>query len=137
MEEKLSDAFGGRNFVAGAFVRLDIGIVEKRFAFLDPDESVRNVRFASSDRFYLAALQLDAGFVALENVKIAEGFAIKDRLGRHDRASGRAAKLGGAVGRILWSELVGELSGDDFAQSDIGERGTWGRFDERTMAQPQ
>ena len=134
VKKKLSHALGCRDFVAGALVRLNIGVIKKRFAFFDADESVGDVRLPGPNRFDLAALELDAGFVALENVKIAERFAVEDRLGRHKRASGRAAKLSGAVGGSLGGQLVSEFAGDDFAQRDVGERRTWSCFDERTMA---
>src|SRR5438270_6685309 len=83
MKEKFSDAFRRRDFMARAFVRLDIGIIKKRFALLDADERVGDVGLAGADRFYFAAFEFDAGFVALEDVKIAERFAVEDRLGRH------------------------------------------------------
>jgi hypothetical protein len=71
--------------VARFFVGLDVGIVEKRFAVLDPREGVANVGLSSADGFNFAAFQLNASLVALENVKIAQRLAVKDRLGRHDR----------------------------------------------------
>src|SRR5205085_8475881 len=83
VEQKFPNAFRGGNFVAGALVRLDIGVVEECFAFLNSDKRVGNVGLAGADRFDLAALELDAGFVALEDVKIAQRFAVEDRLGRH------------------------------------------------------
>ena len=71
--------------MTGFFVRLNVGVVEKSLAVLYPRESVADVGFAGPNRFNLAALQLDTGFVALEDMKIAERLAIEDRLGRHDR----------------------------------------------------
>jgi len=150
VKEKFSHAFRGGNFVARAFVRLNVGIVKKGLTFLDPNEGVGNVRLAGADRFYFTAFELDAGFVALENVKIAERFAVEDRLGRHrleDNTGGTpvgrtaetavlrdAALRSSAVGGRLRGELVGELAGDDFAQRDVGEGGTRSGFDKRTMA---
>jgi hypothetical protein len=91
MKEKFSDAFGGRNFVARFFVGLNVGVVEKRFTVVDPRECVADVGFAGANRFNFAAFQLDAGFVAIENVKIAKRLAIKNRLGGH----GSRAERGG------------------------------------------
>ncbi len=71
--------------MTGFFVGLNVSIVEKRLAVLDPRESITDVGLAGADGFNLAAFQLDTGFVALEDVKIAERLAIKDRLGGHDR----------------------------------------------------
>src|SRR5688572_21243196 len=83
MKKEPADALGRRNFDAGLGVRLDIGVVEKRLAFLDAHKGVTDVGLAGTDRFDLTAFQLDARLVALEDVEIAQGLAIKDRLGRH------------------------------------------------------
>ena len=98
VEQKFADSFRGGNFMAGALVGLDVGVVEERFAILDPGEGVADVGFAGTDRFDLAALEFDAGFVALENVKIAQRFAIENRLGRHDRQRTGSETNLGAVG---------------------------------------
>ena len=66
------------------FVGLNVGVVEKRFPVFNPGKGVADIGFAGADGFDLAALELDAGFVAFENVKIAQRFAVEDRLGRHD-----------------------------------------------------
>ena len=60
MEQKFAHSFGCRNFVTCAFVRLDVGVIEKGFAILDPREGVVDVGFAGADRFDLAAFQFDA-----------------------------------------------------------------------------
>src|SRR5262249_41902174 len=86
MQEKFADTFCARDFVTRFFVWLYVGVVEKRFVVLDSRERVTNVGFAGADGLDLAAFELDAGLVALENVKIAQRLAIKDRLGGHDRA---------------------------------------------------
>ena len=86
MKQKFAHSFGGWNFVARFFVRLNIGVEEERFPVFDPGEGVADVRFARANRFYFAALELNARFVAVQNMKIAERLAIKDRLGGHDRA---------------------------------------------------
>src|SRR5260370_29133610 len=72
--------------MTGFFVGLNVGVIEKRFAILNSGESVADVGFAGPNGFYFAAFQLDAGFAAIEDVKIAQRLAIKDRLSGHDRA---------------------------------------------------
>jgi hypothetical protein len=69
--------------MTGTGVGLDVSIVEKSFAVLDASKGVADVGFADADRFDLASFQLDTGLVALEDVKIAQRLAIKDRLGGH------------------------------------------------------
>jgi len=69
--------------VTGTLVGLDVGIIEEGFTVLDAREGVVNVGFAGPDRFDLAALKLEAGFVALENMKIAQRLAVENRLGSH------------------------------------------------------
>ena len=71
--------------MAGAFVRLNIGVVKKGFAIFDSRESIADVCLAGADGFDLAALQLDTGFVALKNVIIAQRLAINNRLRRHTK----------------------------------------------------
>src|SRR5947207_217035 len=124
--------------MTGPLVWLDVGIMEKRFAPLDANKGVTDIRFARANRLNLAALQLDAGLVAFKNVKIAERFAIEDRLGRHDRASARDTRLLSTVGgRLLRRQLPSELASNDLSKSDVAERSTRSGFDERPMAQPQ
>src|ERR1700675_767286 len=76
--------------MTGFFVGLNVSIIEKRFAVLDPRESITDVGFAGADGFYFAAFQLDACFVAIEDMKIAKRLAIKDRLGGHGSRAKRA-----------------------------------------------
>ena len=84
MEQEPPHAFWMRNILAGLGVRLDVGVIKKGLAFLDAHERVADIRFAGADRFDLAAFQLNAGFVAFENMKIAQRLAIEDRLGGHE-----------------------------------------------------
>jgi hypothetical protein len=113
VEEELAYALRRGNLVARALIRLDVGAVEKGFAFFDPGEGVADIGFAGADRFDLAALQFDASLVALEDVKIAERLAIENGLSGHGRrgpARETQLRLGGRVFELL----VGELAGDDF-----------------------
>ena len=59
VQEEASHAFRRRDFVAGLLVGLDVGVVEKGLAFLDPGKGVADICFAGADRFDLAAFQLD------------------------------------------------------------------------------
>ena len=97
MEQKFADPFGRRNFVTGALVRLDVRVVEKGFAILDSGEGVVDVGFSSADRFYLAAPELEPGFIALKNVEIAKRLTVENRLGSHNRA------MSAKIRRRLWT----------------------------------
>ena len=54
MQQQFADALCYRDFVAGFFVRLDIGVIKKSFAIFDSRESIADVRLACPDRFDLA-----------------------------------------------------------------------------------
>src|SRR5690349_1233722 len=49
VEQKFARAFRRWNFVTGFFVRLNVGVVEKRFTTLDASKSVADVRFAGAN----------------------------------------------------------------------------------------
>src|SRR5437773_3867170 len=83
MQQQFADPFRGWNFVARFFVRLDVGVVQEGFAIFDSGKSIANIGLTCADRFNFAAFQLDAGFIALENVKITQCLAVDDRLSRH------------------------------------------------------
>ena len=55
MQQKFTDTFCGRDFVAGLLVWLNVGVIEKRFAVLDPCEGVADIGLAGPDGFYFAA----------------------------------------------------------------------------------
>ena len=97
MQQQFADALCDRNFVAGFFVWLDIGVIKKSLAIFDARECIADVRLACPDRFDLAPLQFDARFVALENAIIAERFAIDNRFARH--ICTRFSSLGEAIFR--------------------------------------
>jgi hypothetical protein len=83
VQQQFANPFRGRNFVAGAFVRLNVGVVKKRFAVFDSREGIADVCLACPDRFDLATLKLNAGFITLENTVVAERLAINDGFARH------------------------------------------------------
>lgn len=87
VQEEFANALRAWNFVARFFIRLNIRVVEKRFSFFDARECVADISFAGADRLDFAALELDAGFVTLKNVKVAQGLAIENRFGGHIRAT--------------------------------------------------
>ena len=62
MQEQLARALGIVLLVTGAFVRLDIRVVQERFLVFDPREGVTQVSQAGADRFYLCAGEADTGF---------------------------------------------------------------------------
>jgi len=86
MQQKFANSFGSGNVMTGAFIRLDVGVVEESFTILNPGEGIADVGLAGTDRFDLAAFKLDTGFIALKNVKIPQRLTVQDRLGSHDRA---------------------------------------------------
>ena len=104
VEQKFADSFRGGNFMTCAFVGLDVGVVEESFTILNPGEGIADVGLAGMDRFDLAALELDAGFVALKNVKVAQRFTVQNRLGSHNRAM--SAKNQAASADALCSSKV-------------------------------
>ncbi len=139
MQQETARAFGGRNFVAGLRVGLDVGVVEERLAFLDAGKGVADVGFAGADRFDLAALQFNPGFVALENMKISQRFPVNDGIRRHKDTppvalAPQRGRLNAFRRLALRRQLVGELAGDDFAQGDIGEGRARHGFHERPMS---
>jgi hypothetical protein len=69
--------------VTCTFVGLDVGIIEEGLTILDAREGVVDVGFAGPDRFDLAAFEFKPGFVALKDMKIAQRFAVENRLGSH------------------------------------------------------
>ena len=83
VDQQFAYAFCGRNFVAGALVGLNVGILKERFAVLDSRERVTDVGLARADRFDFAALQLDARFVTVNDVIITQRFAIDDGFSCH------------------------------------------------------
>ena len=132
MQQKFANSFGSGNVMTGAFVRLDVSVVEESFTVLNPGEGITDVGLAGTYRFNLAAFELDAGFVALKNVKIPQRFTVQNRLGSHDRAM--SAKKSGAVGRrVLLFEA--EFACDDLLESDIGKRSARADLDHWPVAE--
>src|SRR6266436_3058577 len=83
MQQQFADAFCGRDFVTGAFVGLNVGVVKESFVVFDSRERIADICLARSDRFDLAAFQFDACFVAVENAIVAKRFAIGNRFACH------------------------------------------------------
>jgi hypothetical protein len=98
VQQKFAHTFGSRNFVTRLCVRLDISVIEKGFAIFNSRKSVADICLASADGLNLAALQLDASLVAIENVIVAQRLAIDDRLSRHIAQSPRGDQA--CVGRL-------------------------------------
>jgi hypothetical protein len=67
-------------------------------------------------------------------MKIAQRFAIENGLSGHGRR-GPARKTRLRLGGVLLHFFESQLAGDDFLESDIGEGGFWGCFDEGAMAE--
>src|SRR5918996_392691 len=136
MQQQFPNALCGRDFVAGAFVRLNIGVVKKGFAIFDSRESIADVCFARANGFNLAPLQLDASFVALENVIIAQRLAINNRLRRHTKH--RPDCLWNCLGAVrALKRLERQLACDDFLERNIGKRHPRRRLHHRPMSQTE
>jgi hypothetical protein len=141
VEQELANTLRRGNFETRALIWLDVGVVKKRLSIFNPRKGVADVGFAGPDRLYFAAFQLNASFIPLEDVKIAESFPIEDRLGRHEMKVAQATSLRGGArrstpangerGRLLgvggvgaWLDhFEGELSCDDFLQRNICKGG--------------
>src|ERR1044071_7911550 len=48
MQQKFADSLGGGNIMTGAFVRLDVGVVEEGLTVLNPGEGVADVGLAGT-----------------------------------------------------------------------------------------
>ena len=83
VEQQFANAFCSWNFVAGAFVGLNVSVVKERFAILDSRERITDIGLARADRLNLAALQLDARLVAVNDVIITQRLAIDNGLSCH------------------------------------------------------
>src|SRR5262245_15173466 len=146
MQQQFADAFRRRNFVAGFFVGLDISVVKEGFAIFDSRECIADVRLACSDRFYLAPFQLDARFVALENVIIAERFAIDDRFSPHVQTPQAKCAEDSARYSVSWEQMLGsvrrfferlvsQLASNNFLERNVGQRHPRGRLHQWSMSQ--
>ena len=60
-----------------------MGVVEKGFPVFDARECIVDVCLTRANGFDLATFELDASFIALEYMIIAERLAIDNRLSRH------------------------------------------------------
>ena len=56
MQQKFANSFGSGNVMTGAFIRLDVCVVEESFTVLNPGEGITDVGLAGTYRFNLAAL---------------------------------------------------------------------------------
>src|SRR4030095_261247 len=83
VQQQPADALCRWDFVAGAFVRLNVRVIKERFAIFDSGKRIADVGLAGANRFDLAPFQLDSRFVALKNMIIAERFPIDNRFARH------------------------------------------------------
>jgi hypothetical protein len=133
MQQQFADALCRRDFVAGFFVWLDIGVVKKGFAIFDSRERIADVRLACPDRFDFAPLQFDARFVSLKNPIIAERFAIDNRLSRHVQTPQAECAADSARYNASWKQMLGsvrrfferfvsQLAGNNFLERNVGQR---------------
>ncbi len=104
--------------LAGGLPWLDITAVEKNLMSLHACEGVRNIDFPGANRFDLGALELQPGFVFIEDVEIPTGLAVGGDFGTHlVEESARKGRF-----RLDRHRLVHELdlTFDDFGKGNIG-----------------
>jgi hypothetical protein len=83
VEEKLAWSVRLMLRMAGAIVRLDIGIVQKYFAVFDPGERVIEIGKSGSDRFDFGALQFDPSLDLVKDMVIVKRTPVGDDLNGH------------------------------------------------------
>jgi hypothetical protein len=83
VEEEFAAALWFVLRMTGAFVRLNIRVIEVNLIILDSGKGVVEVGEASPDRFDLGSLQRDAGFYLFENLIVMERASIGSDLGGH------------------------------------------------------
>jgi hypothetical protein len=83
VEEELATALRFVLRMTGAFVRLNIRVVEVNLAILDPGKGVVEIGKTGPDRFDLGSLQRDAGLYPIENLIVMERASIGSDLGGH------------------------------------------------------
>jgi hypothetical protein len=72
VQQQLPRAFSIVLLVAGAFVRLDVCVVEECFLVFDSREGVTQVGEAGTNRFYLGTSETDTGFELLQDLVIVK-----------------------------------------------------------------
>lgn len=136
MQQQFGDAFCGRDFVTGAFVGLNVGVVKESFVVFDSRERIADICLARSDRFDLAAFQFDACFVALENAIVAKRLRlvidslaiVRARPARVTRALAPRMCQGLSAVRGTLERLVIQLASNDFLERNVSERHSRRRF---------
>jgi len=83
VEKELAAALWFVLRMTGAFVRLNIGVVEVNLVVLDSGKGVIEVGKAGPDRFDLGSLQRDSGLYLFENLIVMERASIGSDLGGH------------------------------------------------------
>src|SRR5262249_8976980 len=131
VQQELPATFWFMLRMAGAFVWLDVSIVQKYFTVFNPCESVAQVSQAVSDRLACGAPEFYSCLYPVDNLVIVERSAIRSDLRGHGDRERWSQSLGCVVG--FRQELEGELTVDNFLQSDIGVRHTRSHFYERAM----
>jgi hypothetical protein len=86
VQEQSARPFCFMLFVAGAFVRLNVDIVEENLSAFDAGEGVVQIGESATDRFDFRAFQFDARLEALEDMKIVKRFAIDGNVSAHARS---------------------------------------------------
>jgi len=85
VQKKFSDGFGLVILAIAKKIFLNMGIVQERFVVLDPDESIRNLRFTGTERLDLGTAQGKSSLEGLEDVIIPAGFRVRQNVSHKKR----------------------------------------------------
>jgi hypothetical protein len=72
VQQEFARSFSVVLLVTGAFIWLNIGVVEEHFLVFDPGERVTQIGEAGTDRFYLSTREADTGFDLIYDLIIVE-----------------------------------------------------------------
>ena len=102
--------------MAGAYIRLDVRIVEVDTSFFDPGERIVEIRQSSSDRFDFGAGENEAGFHLFQDLIAMISSSIGDDIRAHSRTV--VGRLPGAA--FFAQVLEGETSLNNFLERNVG-----------------
>ena len=135
VEQEFAAAFWFVLGMAGAFVRLNIRVVEVNLVILDPRKGVVEIGKAGPDGFNLRSLQFDASLYLFENLIVVERAAIGSDLGGH-KSLPREDELLNFGGRFRL-KLIGEFAVNNLFQCDVGVGHAWSHFNQGAVPHGQ
>jgi hypothetical protein len=72
VQQEFTRSFSVVLLVTGAFIWLNISVIEEHFLVFDPGERVTQIGEAGTDRFYLSTREADTGFDLVDDLIIVE-----------------------------------------------------------------